>query len=154
MAGANRRSGEVTPVSVPARRQSSPAAGPPGSPALTEDRTLNAAPQHRADDLAAPEEFTHSPADGRSYCYWLDQAHFTAAFNARSVGENLDMGDIPEIIIWAWKTSTVGHCEAQFTGRAFDSQSHQSPPGFTRVGMGEAVNRVSGKHSWTVIFAN
>ena len=126
----------------------------PASPALTEDRTLNAAAQYRADDLATTEDFTHSPADGKGYSYWLDRVHFTAAFNYKSVGENLGMGDTPEIIIGAWKASAVGHCEAQFTGSYIDSQSHQSQPGFTRVGMGEAVSRVSGKHYWTVIFAN
>ena len=124
------------------------------SPALTEDRTLTAAAQHRADDLASTQDFRHDPANGRSYTYWLGAVSFGSTFNYRSVGENLGMGDTPEIIVAAWKASTTGHCESQFTGQYLDSSSQQLRPGFTRVGVGEAVHTGSGQHYWTLIFAN
>ena len=127
----------------------------PSASALVQDKTLTAAAQHRADDLASTEEFTHFPSNGKTFQYWLGVVNFDAAFPARQhYGENLGMADTPQQVISAWLASTQGHCEAQFTNTYLDTTTHQWMPGFTRAGVGDAVSTPSGKHYWVVLFAN
>ncbi|ULH15132.1 CAP domain-containing protein [Deinococcus sp. KNUC1210] len=129
----------------------------PVAPALLEDKTLNAAAQHRADDLAQTEDFTHTPANGRTYQWWLDQVHFKLEFPlAQHDGENLGstVTSTPKVIVASWLASIKGHCEVQFTNTYKDTKTAQWMPGFTRVGVGEAVSGGSGLHYWVVLFAN
>ncbi|GGR13331.1 CAP domain-containing protein [Deinococcus ruber] len=127
----------------------------PVASALVQDQTLTAAAQHRADDLAQTEDFSHFPSNGKTYLYWLGVVHFDAAFPARQhYGENLGMADTPSQVIAAWLASTQGHCEAQFTATYQDTTTHQWMPGFTHIGVGDALSAVSGRHYWVVLFAN
>ncbi|GGR12052.1 CAP domain-containing protein [Deinococcus ruber] len=129
----------------------------PAAPALLEDKTLNAAAQHRADDLAQTDDFTHTPANGKTYAWWLAQVHIKTEFpQFQNDGENLGrtVTNTPQVIVNAWLTSTRGHCEPEFTSTYKDTKTAQWMPGFTRVGVGEAVSVSSGLHYWTMIFAN
>ncbi|GGR42111.1 CAP domain-containing protein [Deinococcus ruber] len=126
---------------------------PPALP-LQEDQTLTTAAQHRADDLAATEDFTHTPANGKTYVYWITQVNLRAEFPYTHLGENLGMADTGARMIDVFKTSHTGHCETQFTNTYQDVTTHQWLSGFTRIGIGEAVSPSSHQHYWAVLFAN
>ncbi|GGR19589.1 CAP domain-containing protein [Deinococcus ruber] len=126
----------------------------PAALPLQEDQTLTAAAQHRADDLAATEDFTHTPANGKTYVYWINQVNLRAAFAYTHLGENLGMADTVTHMIEVFQASHTGHCETQFTNTYQDVTTHQWLPGFTRIGIGEAVSPTSHQHYWAVLFAN
>ncbi|WP_425147945.1 CAP domain-containing protein [Deinococcus sp.] len=127
--------------------------GYPPSPALLEDKTLSAAAQHRAEDLALTGDFSHTPADGKTYSYWLSRVHFFVEFPAAvATGENLGMAVNVQEVMNAWKDSTFGHCEAQFTGIYLRSGDRAVMPGFSRIGLGEAIG-ANGNHYWVAMFA-
>ncbi|GGR39300.1 hypothetical protein [Deinococcus ruber] len=57
-------------------------------------------------------------------------------------------------MIEVFKASHTGHCETQFTNTYQDITTHQWLPGFTRIGIGEAISPTSRQHYWAVLFAN
>ncbi|WP_229776165.1 CAP domain-containing protein, partial [Deinococcus ruber] len=107
-------------------------ASPPTSP-LQEDQTLTAAVQHRANDLAATEDFTHTSANGKDYVYWINQVHLQAEFAYTHLGENLGMAGSVSQMIEVFKASHTGHCETQFTNTYQDITTHQWLPGLTHI---------------------
>lgn len=126
----------------------------PAAPPLTEDKTVTAAAQLRAADLAASGEFTHTPSNGKNYVYWLDYVRLSDEFPVVHFGENLGQSMALNSVMDAWEESTQGHCETQFTGIDLDSSTGKKMPGFTRAGVGDAVDPNTQMHYWVVLFAN
>ncbi|ULH18239.1 hypothetical protein MF271_22500 (plasmid) [Deinococcus sp. KNUC1210] len=60
---------------------------PPTLP-LQEDQTLMAAAQHRANDLAATENFTHTLTNGKAYVDWIKQVNPQAELAYTHLSEN------------------------------------------------------------------